>query len=140
MLQFRYSTIPSSIMLENLLDDLFMFPKTETQKTTTQPVHDIIENEDEFIIDFHLSGIKKEDVTIDVDKDTLIVKVERKEVKDIKYNRKESFTGTYQKSFTLPDTIDKENIAASFVDGILTTIIPKIKKSVKIDKKKIEIK
>jgi len=126
------------VLFRDLFDDFFTFP-FETP-TIMQPIHDIIENDNEFLVKFHLAGIKKEDTSIDVDKNTLTIKAERKEVKDVKYNRKESFIGMYQKSFTLPETVDKDNIQASFEDGVLTTILPKIKKEEKkLSKKQIQI-
>lgn len=137
MLLLRTNNSKPVSIFENFFDE-FMFP-FETQ-TTIQPVHDIIENDNEFIVKLHLAGIKKEDTSIDVDKNTLTIKAERKEVKDVKYNRKESFIGMYQKSFVLPETVDKDNIQASFEDGVLTTILPKIKKEEKkLSKKQIQI-
>jgi HSP20 family protein len=105
MILLRSTTAKPVSLFESILDDFFMFPfETSAPK---QPVHDIIENENEFIVNFHLAGVKKEDVTIATEKDELSIKAERKEIKDIKYNRKESYTGIYQKTLTLPDTVDK---------------------------------
>lgn len=95
---------------------------------TIRPVHDIVENDNEFIVDFYLAGVKKEDITVDVENDTLTVKGERKASKEIKYNRKESIQGIFQKSFILPENVDKDNINASMEDGVLKILIPKFNK------------
>lgn len=137
MLVLRSTTPRPVSLFESILDDLFMFPETSVSK---QPVHDIIENENEYIVDFHLAGVKKEDVTIATEKDELSIKAERKEVKDLKFNRKESYYGVYEKTFSLPNTVDKENIEASFNDGVLTVKIPKTKVIPKLSKTTIEIK
>jgi HSP20 family protein len=137
MLLLRSTTPKPVSLFESILDDLFMFPETSVSK---QPVHDIIENENEYIVDFHLAGVKKEDVTIATEKDELSIKAERKEVKDLKFNRKESYYGVYEKTFSLPNTVDKENIEASFNDGVLTVKIPKTKAIPKLSKTTIEIK
>lgn len=121
-------------LFDTLMDDFFTFPTFETPKIAT-PVHDVIENDNEYIVDFHLSGINKDDVSISVDKDVLSIKAERHIDDNIKYAYKESFTGVYQKSFTLPDSINVDKINASFVDGIVKITIPK-----KIEKKKLSIK
>lgn len=123
-----------------LLDELFDFPTTVTDSMVKTPVHDVIENNKEFQINLLLAGIKKEDVSVDVDKDMLIIKAERKEEKDLKYNRKETYFGKYERSFVLPDNVDKENIDASLSDGILKIIVPKLADNVKLSKKTIEIK
>jgi HSP20 family protein len=133
-------TNPQVKLFTDLFDDLFeinsIIPST---KDTFVPIHDIIENDNEFVVDMMLAGVKKEDTAIEVDDDLLTITAERKEVKDLKYNRKESFTGIYKRSFKLPETVDKENIIASFTDGVLTVTIPK-KEPLKLEKKMIEIK
>jgi HSP20 family protein len=137
MLQLRSTTTRPVTLFESLLDNLFMFPMELPE--TRQPVYDIVENENEFIVDFHLAGVKKEDVTITTEKDELSIKAERKEVKDLKYNRKESYYGVYEKTFSLPNTVDKDNINASFADGVLTLKIPKLKVAPKLSKSQILI-
>lgn len=138
MLLLRSTTTRPVTLFESLLDNLFMFPMESPE--TKYPIHDIIENENEFIVDFHLAGVKKEDVIIATEKDELSIKAERKEIKDVKFNRKESYYGIYEKTFNLPDTVDKDNIEASFADGILTVKIPKTKATAKLSKTKILIK
>jgi len=139
MLNLKCTTGRPVTLFENLLDDLFAFP-FEAPTSSKQPVHDIIENENEFIVNFHLAGVKKEDVTINTEKDELSIKAERKEIKDVKYNRKESYTGIYEKTFILPDTVDRNNIEASFTDGVLSVKIPKMKVNPKLSKSQITIK
>ena len=103
------------------------------------PIHDVIENEKEYVVEAMLAGVKKEDVTVDVNERRLSIEAVRNEVKDLKYNRKESFTGTYKRSFILPDNADADNITANMEDGVLTVNIPKLEEAKKT-KKKIEIK
>jgi HSP20 family protein len=128
---------PSNYLLESLFNDLFDIPIDLETKT---PIHDIIETDNEFQVEALLAGVKKEDISIDVDKNMLIIKAERKEIKDIQYNRKETYFGKYERSFKLPDNVDKENISASLVDGILKITIPKIEIDTKLSRKSIEIK
>ena len=140
MLPIRpYYTSRPSLFFTNIFDD--MFDINPFKDSTIQcPVHDVIENDKEFIIEAMLAGIKKEDVTIKVDKDVLKIKAVRNEVKDLKYNRKESFTGTYKRVFVLPELADVENISASLVDGVLRVIVPKLEKEPTSTTKIIEIK
>jgi HSP20 family protein len=85
-----------------------------------------------------LAGVKKENISIDVEKDKLIIKAERKETKDLKYNRKQTYFGKYERLFVLPDNADSDNISATMEDGVLNINIPK-SKDVKTIKKTIEI-
>lgn len=138
MLQLSLAKPHSLFTIQNLFDELSMLPQEENFRIV-EPTYDIIENDNEYLIDFNLAGIKKEDVTVDIDEKKLKIKAERKEGKDLKYNRKESYFGVYEKSFVLSNTIDKKNIEASFTDGILTLKVPKIKET-KNDSFSIKIK
>lgn len=128
---------PSINLLDSLFEDLFELSAVDSEVKT--PVHDVIENDKEFQIEMLLAGVKKEDISIDIEKDILTIKAERKEIDDIKYNRKQTYFGKYERSFNLPDNIDKENIDASLVDGILKLIIPKLETK-ELSKIAIEIK
>jgi HSP20 family protein len=132
-------TYPTLTVLDDLFNDLFEFPLIETSSTKS-PIYDIIENDNEYIIELQLAGVKKDDIDIDIDGDALTIKTERKEIKDTKYNYKETYFGKYKRSFVLPDSINKDNIGASLVDGILKIIIPKLENNKKLSSKKIEIK
>jgi HSP20 family protein len=126
--------------IPNIFRGFFEFPfSTFNTSSIMNPPHDIIENEKEYIIELSLAGIKKEDISLNLDHNVLTIKAERKEVNDQKYNRKQTFYGKYQKSFTLPESIDIENIQAAFENGILKLNIPKLEKEEKFTKH-IEIK
>ena len=147
MLPIRYSkpsitlfNKPSIGLFNDLLDDFFTFSMPTFDDTLAKcPVHDVIENDKEYIVESLLAGLKKEDIKLDVKNDVLRIKAERKEVKDLKYNRKETYFGKYERSFVLPDDADKENISASLVDGVLKVVVPKLKEDTKLSKKMIEI-
>jgi len=99
------------------------------------------EGKEAYHIDVDLPGVKKEDVEISVDKNILTIKGKREtknEVKENDYYRVESAYGTFQRSFTLPEKVDIENIRAASEDGVLEIIIPKLK-VLKDSTKKIEI-
>ncbi len=137
MLAIR-SKYPTINLFDALFEDAFDFPEINTE--VKSPIHDVIENEIEFQVEMLLAGVKKEDISIDVEKNVLTIKAERKEIKDIQYNRKQTYFGKYERIFKLPDNVDKEKIDASLVDGILKIIIPKIEIDAKLSKKAIEIK
>ncbi len=133
----KRTTTPSLYFFDELFDELFNDIKLTQAKKL--PIHDVIENDNEYIVELSLPGISKENVKIDIEKDILTIKAERIENNELKYNRKESYFGKYEKSITLPDSLDIENIVATFINGILEIKIQKIKDENKLGKRMIEI-
>ena len=100
------------------------------------------EGEYAYHVEVDLPGVKKEDIHVDLKDNVLTISGERrtkKEVKEKDYYKKESSYGKFQRSFTLPENTDAENIEANSKDGVLEVVIPKMKKSSK-ETKKIKIK
>ena len=101
------------------------------------------EGEFAYHVEVDLPGVKKEDISVQVEDSTLIVSGERKakeEVKEEDYYKIESSFGSFTRSFSLPEEADIENIHAESEDGVLEVIVPKLE-TAKVDKvKKIEIK
>ena len=132
----------NSLTLIDILDHFFdnsICCDNASDSPVKTPVHDIIENDKEYIVEMLLAGVKGEDVSIDIEKDEMTIKAERKEVKDLRYNRKQSYFGKYERLIYLSEDADVDNIQASLEDGILKIIVPKTK-DVKTVKKSIVIK
>lgn len=82
----------------------------------------------EYILQFDLPGIKKEDVSIELDRHRITIKGQRKnkkEEKDSKHFFSESFYGSFARSFHLPTAVDENGIDAHYEDGVLTITAPK---------------
>jgi len=100
------------------------------------------EADDAYYIEVDLPGVKKEDISIDVNDNVLTISGERKieeERKDEEFYRVESVYGTFERSFTLPEDVDADKIEAEAKDGVLIVRIPKAQ-IVEKAPKKIEIK
>jgi HSP20 family protein len=100
------------------------------------------EGEYAYHVEVDLPGVKKEDIHVDVKDNVLSISGERvmkEEVKEDEYYMVESSYGKFERSFTLPDSVDVEDIHAESKDGVLEVVIPKMK-VVKEEAKKIEIK
>ncbi len=126
----------------SIFGDIFsdFFSDAMTRSNSDWPKVDIEENEKEYVFNVDLPGIKKEDVNIELNGDVLVISGEKKEEKSVeerKYHLKESFCGTFRRSFKMPDAIDSEKSEASFENGILTLKVPKSDAS---KTRKIEIK
>ncbi len=107
--------------------------------STISPKHNIFENDKEFVLEFVLAGLNKEDISVNIDDNVLIVNAERKKIEDVKYIRNETYFGKYQKKYVLPDDVDCENIDVQYRDGILKIVILKTNTK-QILKKSFEIK
>ncbi len=110
-------------------DDWFRTPDLTNWGTTT-PAVNILETEDGFKVELAVPGMKKEDFTIDLDKDVLTISAEDKfesEEKDTegRYTRREFSYSTFKRSFTLPKTIDGDKITAAYNEGVLEIVLPK---------------
>jgi HSP20 family protein len=100
---------------------------TWTQGVWAPPV-DIYETDDAFVLKAELPGFRKEDVTIEMQDNRLIIRGERKredEVKEDRYHRIERAYGRFERAFWLPTTVDAEKIQATFKDGVLELRLPK---------------
>ena len=92
------------------------------------PVVDIYEDDKSFVFEADLPGFKKEDIKIDISNNILTIsgdrKLEREENKE-KYLRVERSYGTFVRRFTLPNTINSENVEAKYKNGVLSLKLPK---------------
>lgn len=90
---------------------------------------DISEDEKSIVIEAELPGIKKEDAKISLEDKLLTIKAERKqesETQEKRYRRTERAYGSFSRSFVLSENIDRENISASYENGVLKLTLPKI--------------
>jgi HSP20 family protein len=92
------------------------------------PAVDIYEtNEHEYVIKAELPEMKRDDITVTFEQNTLTLSGERKASVDDDtgaYHRSERAHGRFTRSFTLPATVDGSRISASYKDGVLTVRIP----------------
>jgi HSP20 family protein len=93
-----------------------------------RPPVDIYENDKhEIVLRAELPGLKREDLDIRVENNTLTLRGERKhdtEVKQESYHRVERTYGVFSRSFSLPTTVNTEQVKATFADGVLTITLP----------------
>jgi len=92
------------------------------------PPVDIYENDkQEIVIKAEMPGLKREDIDLRVENNTLTLRGERKresEVKEDHYHRVERAYGMFSRSFSLPSTVDAGKVSADYKDGVLTVVLP----------------
>ncbi len=106
------------------------------------PAIDVRENDDNVEIRCDLPGVKKDDIDISVSDNLLTIKGEKKDEKEEKeetYYRRESWSGAFQRTVSLPDSVDPDNAKAEMKDGVLQLTMPKReekkRKQIKVDVK-----
>ncbi|MCX7794831.1 MAG: Hsp20/alpha crystallin family protein [Thermodesulfovibrionales bacterium] len=91
------------------------------------PAVDIYEDNEKFIVEAELPGVREEDIEVKVEGSVLLISGLRKSSSDtfLRCHRLERQQGYFLRRFILSSEIDKEKISATLKDGILTVIIPK---------------
>ena len=102
---------------------------------------DIAETDKDFEIQLHVPGMKKDEISIDLNEDQITISGERKfdnEKKEKNFHSVESYYGKFNRTFYLPDVVNRDKVDASYNDGILTVTLPKDEK--RVAKKQIAVK
>lgn len=102
------------------------FYPTETLAFT--PAVEVVETDGSIVLTAELPGMKKEDLTIELEDNLLTLKGEKKterEEKEARYHVWERSYGSFERSFTLPRSVDAKAIIANFEDGVLTVTMAK---------------
>jgi len=105
-----------------------LFGAGEPSTRTWAPAVDIYETDNALVLKADLPGVDPKDVEIRVEDGVLYLKGERKfekEVKEENYHRVERAYGAFSRSFSLPNSIDAEHVAAEYKGGQLILTMPK---------------
>ncbi len=95
---------------------------------TWVPPVDISEDKDRITLTAELPGFREDQVEVQMEGGVLTIRGERKfedEKEGRNFHRLERSYGHFVRSFTLPNNVDRENIRASFNNGLLEIELPK---------------
>lgn len=109
------------------VDDLFGRNWLSPFDRSSMPAVNVSENDKSYMVDVAAPGFRKEDFKVSCDNKVLTISAEsKKENKedDREYSRREYSYSSFTRSFNLPDDA-KEDIAATYKDGVLKLTIPK---------------
>jgi HSP20 family protein len=104
------------------------------------PSVDIYEGQNELVLEAELPGLKREDFDLSLENNVLTLRGERKFEKRAEsdnYHRVERAYGSFTRSFTLPQTVQGDQAAAEYKDGVLRVTLPKREE---VKARRIEIK
>jgi HSP20 family protein len=103
------------------------------------PAVDIYEDAEKLVLKLEVPGIQEKDLDVRIEGNTLTVKGERKleaEEKEENFHRIERSYGSFYRAFTLPSTVETENVQASYAAGVLKL---ELKKKAEAQPKQIKI-
>ncbi|HEU5457767.1 MAG TPA: Hsp20/alpha crystallin family protein [Terracidiphilus sp.] len=121
----RWDPFRDVMALQNRFNSLFReMGDGEAPLTTASfvPAVDIYEDDSKVVLKLEVPGIEEKDLDVSVENHTLTVKGERKlekEEKEENFHRIERRYGNFYRAFTLPSTVDTENVAANYNAGVL---------------------
>ncbi|MCG0276451.1 MAG: Hsp20/alpha crystallin family protein [Thermosediminibacteraceae bacterium] len=121
--------------VENFLDNFFDFFYPQSIRI------DMRETEKEYIIEADMPGYEKNSIEIRYENDMLTISAQQDEFTEEKtdhYIHRERRRGSFRRTIPVPDNVDAENIKASYNNGVLRIILPKINPS-KPSGRRIEI-
>ncbi|NTV31249.1 Hsp20/alpha crystallin family protein [candidate division WWE3 bacterium] len=101
---------------------------------------DAYEEDQYVVVKADIPGVKPDDVDISVSSDSVTIKANRNEEKEIKnreYIRKERYSGSVARTLSLPSPVIPDEAEATFIDGSLTL---RIKKQLHNPSKQVQIK
>ena len=131
----------------SIFDDFFnqSFPNLDVGflSKTAFPKVDVIDEGNQIVIQAEIPGLKKDQVTVELEKGILRIKGEKKEEKESGYRNyvhRELKKSAFCRSFTVGENVNTGSVSAKYEDGILEVILKKIEETPEKDEvKKIQI-
>jgi HSP20 family protein len=114
------------------LDDFFkgfMLRPVRMEQQIPQIKMDVKESNGNYIVRAEIPGVKKEDIKVDIEGDTVSISAEVKQEKEQKEDdrviRSERYYGNVYRSFSLGQDVDEKAANAKYTDGVLELTLPK---------------
>lgn len=107
---------------------------SEPEATSWIPAVNVEETNDNLILTADLPGLTEENIEIAFENGVLTIRGQKKDRRDAsgedrRYHVSERWSGSFQRSFTLPRTVSVNDISATFEHGVLRVHMPKAAES-----------
>ena len=117
--------------MNNLIDSILKESVPSSPVSHRSPLTNISETQNAFEIEIATPGVSKTDLKIDLEKDKLVLSYEhKKDEQERKFSQRGFEMKSFSRSFHLPDSVDREQIEASYTDGVLRVRLAKKQESV----------
>jgi len=133
----RYTRDEFLTPFDKLFDEVFnnfgVTPFGGSYNKVSYPKVDVLEYSDRYELEADLAGLGKQDVSVDLEGDTLIIRGGKKQAPESvneskgRYIYKEIKRSSFTRSFSIGEGIDKSKIKADFQDGALRIVLPRVK-------------
>jgi HSP20 family protein len=107
-------------------------PQGSDRATAWAPALDISERKDAYLVTVELPGVEADDLEITLEDGLLTIQGERQftsESSEEQFHRIERRYGAFRRSITLPAQVQAEQIEASFENGVLQIVVPKMEEA-----------
>jgi HSP20 family protein len=114
--------------MNRLFRDTYGADDEALTSTSFAPPVDVYEDEHSILLKIEVPGIDEKEIDVRLENNTLTVHGERKfekEEKEENFRRVERRYGSFTRSFTLPNTVDAENVTANYDKGVLNIKLAK---------------
>lgn len=118
----------TGLEVDRFINSFFGNVAFDSEGGSFMPRVNVVEDNDQINLTFELPGLEKGDIRVVVEKNVLTISGERKlseEKKETKYVRSEIRGGSFSRSFTLPDSVAADSIAADYKNGLLVVSLTK---------------
>ena len=120
---------PFADSFDDLIRRVFRPVRWDADVQPLQIKVDVEENDKAYTVKAELPGIKKEDISVQIEGNQVSIAAEAKQEKDVKENgkviRSERYYGSLYRSFSLGQDVDQAGASAKYLDGILQLTLPK---------------
>jgi len=115
--------------MDDFLKEFSMLPSMHGMEPEPRIRLDVSETDQAYMVKADIPGVKKDDIKISIDGNTVSIRAEMKEEKQEKMSgnvmRSERYYGEQYRSFSLPQDVDESKAQARYEDGVLTLDLPK---------------
>lgn len=142
--KFRNCAIPAN-SIGVFFDDEFtrnFFRNPAKFHLAHAPSVNVKETEKEFTLELAAPGLEKSDFNIDVKDELLTISAEKNnenKTEGTKYSRREWSYSNFRRSFAIPEEVNAENISATYNNGILSVVLPKLEEAAAKEKRQIVV-
>ena len=125
-----FATLPSlSSWMDDILNENYGNRFVSNFNTgITLPAVNVLDNDEEYIVEMAVPGLKKSDFDINLDNQMLTISAELDETRERvseNYTRREFGYSSFKRTFSLPETVEIDKIEAKYNEGLLKVVLPK---------------